>query len=32
MAGEGGQERMVPGEWNGPQVLGWSLLHELQEW
>ena len=33
MAGEGGgQERMVPGEWNGPQVPDWSQLHELQEW
>ena len=25
--GGGGQEQMVPGEWNGPQVPGWSPLH-----
>ena len=30
--GGGGQERMVPGEWNGPQVPDWSQLHERQEW
>ena len=30
--GKGGQERMVPEEWKGPQVPGWFPLHELQGW